>query len=132
MTMTVSGATGLLVLSGVVFIGLGVLTLSGRLRRNALAGVRISGAMTSEKAWNAAQRASAPLMIATGVIGFLLAGLFGIPWLVNGSQLVDPQLLSNCFAGFLLVMSALMVLVARRAVRRSHTETDPSVAPWNR
>jgi hypothetical protein len=130
--MTMSGATGLFVLSGVVFVGLGMLTLSGRLRRNDLVGVRISGAVTSDTVWNAAQRASAPLMIATGVISFLLAGLFGIPWLVNGRQPVDPQLLSNCFAGFLLVMSALMVLVSRRAVRRLHTQTDPSVAPWNR
>lgn len=119
-------------LSGVVFVGLGVLTLRGRLRRNALVGVRISGAMTSDRAWNAAQRASAPLLLATGVIGFLLAGLFGIPWLVNGRQLVEPRLLSNCFAGFLLVMSALVVLVSRRAVRRLHTKTGPSVAPWNR
>ena len=71
-------------------------------------------------------------MIATGVIGFLLAGLFGVPWFVNGSQPVDPQLLSNCFAGFLLVMAALMVLVSRRAVRRLHTQTDLSVALWNR
>lgn len=130
--MTMSGATGLFVLSGVVFVGLGVLTLSGRLRRNALVGVRISGAMASDNAWLAAQRAPAPLMIATGAIGFLLAGVFGIPWLVNGSQPVDPRLLSNCFAGFLLVMSALMVLASRRAVRRLHTKTDPSAAPWNR
>jgi len=130
--MTMSGVTGLFVLSGVVFVGLGLLTLSGRLRRNALIGVRISGAMTSASAWDAAQRASAPLMIAAGVFGFLLAGLFGIPWLVSGSQPVDPQLLSNCFAGFLLVICALIVLVSRRAVRRLHTKTDPSVAPWNR
>lgn len=102
--MTMSGAIGLFVLSGVVFVGLGVLTLSGRLRRNALVGVRIA----------------APLMITTGMIGFLLAGLFGIPWLVNGGQPVDPQLLSNGFAGFLLVMCALIVLVSRRAVRRLH------------
>lgn len=127
-----SGASGLFILSGVVFVGLGVLTLNGRLRRNAVVGVRISGAMTSDEAWNAAQKASAPLMIAIGVIGFLLAALFGIPWLVNGSQPVDPQLLSNGFAGFLLVMGALIVLVARRAVRRLRTKADPSVAPWNR
>ena len=34
-----------------VFVGLGVLTLSGRLRRNALVGVRMSGAMT--RCWSA-------------------------------------------------------------------------------
>ena len=130
--MTMSGVTGLFVLSGVVFVGLGLLALSGRLRRNALVGVRISGAMASDAAWKAAQRASAPLMIATGVAGFLLAALVGIPWLANGSQPVDPQLLSNCFAGFLVVMSAVMVLASRRAVRGLHTKTDGSVAPWNR
>lgn len=96
--VTMSGAFGLFVLSGVVFVGLGMAAISGRLRRNALVGMRISGAMTSDEAWNAVQKASAPLMIATGVIGFLLAGLFGIPWLVNGSQPVDPPLLSNGFA----------------------------------
>lgn len=73
--MTMSGAIGLFVLSGVVFVGLGVLTLSGRLRRNALVGVRIAGAMTSDKTWNAAQRASAPLMITTGMIGSASSGV---------------------------------------------------------
>ena len=83
MRMTMSGVIGLLVLSGVVLLGLGALVLSGRLRRNALVGVRISGAMTSDNAWNTAHRASAPLMIATGLIGFVVAGLFGIPWLAG-------------------------------------------------
>lgn len=130
--MTMIGAIGLFVLSGVIFVGLGVLTANGRLRRNALAGVRISSALTSDAAWHAAQRAAAPHMIATGVVGFLLAGVFGVPLLVNGSQPLDPQLISSCFAGFLIVMSTLIAVVSRRAVRRLHTGTDPSVAPWNR
>jgi hypothetical protein len=129
---SMDGTVALFVLTGVVFTGLGVLSLTGHLPRNGVAGVRIAGAMASDTAWRTTQRASAPWMIATGAAGFLLAVIFGVPWLVTGRVLANPQILSGGFAGFLLVMSVVMVLVSRRALRALNDQSGPGRAPWDR
>ncbi len=129
---SMDGTIALFVLVGVVFAGLGVLSLTGRLPRNGVAGVRIAGAMASDTAWYAAQRASAPWMIATGAAGFLLAVVFGVPWLATGRILADPQILSGGFAVFLLGMATAMIIVSRRALRALQKQSDPGHAPWQR
>lgn len=125
-------AIALFLVAGLVFGGLGVLSLTGRLPRNGLAGVRIAGATADDKAWRTVHRASGPWMIATGAVGFLLAGVFGVPWLAAGQQLADPNALSNGFAVFLLAMAAVIILVSRRALRAMHSKDASNKAPWDR
>lgn len=59
-------AAVVLVLVGIVLVVLGERGRSGRLRRNRLAGVRTRMTLSSDAAWNAAQRASASFTIVAG------------------------------------------------------------------
>lgn len=62
----VVAAAVVLVLMGAVLVALGRLGRSGRLKRNAFAGVRTRATMSSDEAWDAAQRASAGYTIVAG------------------------------------------------------------------
>lgn len=112
-----------LVSVGLVWSALGALSLVGRLRRNPIAGVRVSGAMVSDSAWSAAQRAAAPLMIGTGVLGLLLAVWLVFPG-VDVAVAPDPGVVLNGYVGLVLVMGVVIIVVANRAVRRVSGRSD--------
>ena len=59
-------AAVVLVMVGLVLVVLGERSRSGRLRRNTFAGVRTRTTLSSDAAWNAAQRASASFTIVAG------------------------------------------------------------------
>ncbi len=108
MTTTVA----VLVLFGGVFTLLGVGSVTGRLRRNSLAGIRISATMVSDEAWAAGHRAAAPIFFTVGGLALLLIVPVVFGWLPG-----DPETILLGYSLFLLVMVWPMVRVATKAAR---------------
>lgn len=105
---------------GVVMLILGVFSLTGRLRRNWFAGIRVGAVMASDAAWRAGHRAAAPLMIATGGLGLLLAGILGFVHGIGPRSIadrLDPSWVLIGYVVALLAGSIAFTVVALRAAR---------------
>ncbi|MFN8633576.1 MAG: DUF1648 domain-containing protein [Chloroflexota bacterium] len=72
-------APAIMTLVGLLFVGLG--SVMGRMRPNAIMGIRTPWTLRSEASWVASQRLGGWLFIASGVL-FVVTGLLGQPWLL--------------------------------------------------
>lgn len=76
---TFDAAPAIFALVGLLFIGLG--SAMGRVRPNAIMGIRTPWTLRSEASWVASQRLGGWLFMASGAL-FVVTGLVGQPWLL--------------------------------------------------
>jgi hypothetical protein len=76
---------GATVLVGALLVGVG--SVMGRMRPNAVMGVRTPWTLASQAAWDASHRLGGWLFIAIGAL-LALGGLFGAPWLMVAGIIV--------------------------------------------
>jgi len=116
----IAGASLVLVGTGAVW-GITAAAASGRLPRNAWAGIRIGSTGASDAAWVAGHRAALPLSRMTGIACLLI----GSAMIVDGIVTHDDEgslLFWILFAvgyGGVLVATILMAVLAHRAARQA-------------
>ncbi|MBN9494321.1 SdpI family protein [bacterium] len=72
-----------LIVAGVVLVALGILSLTGKLPRNHVAGIRTRYSLASDRNWYATQRAGSPWLIFGGV-AVVIVGLAFVPFVFAG------------------------------------------------
>lgn len=98
-------ALGLATLGGAVFLVLGWMSLQGRLRPNAWAGIRTPYTRRTAENWYAAHRAAAPALIWSGV-AVLASGLAFLPFALAG------KLDDGLTAGVTIALACLLLVGA--------------------
>jgi hypothetical protein len=99
--------------AGVIVIGLGRLSSTGRLPRNIVAGIRLPSTMRSDEAWLAGHRAAAPALTAAGLGPVAAAAIVG-------AMRPGPDARTALFrigGGWLLAWLGVATVQANRAAR---------------
>ena len=102
--------------AGLVLVGLGWLSLIGRLQRNGFAGIRTPFTMHSDENWAETHRAAAPLLIFGGV-AILMAGLAFLPFAVIGR--LGDSLLAAVTLALTVVLVADVLIAWQFGVRKA-------------
>lgn len=100
----------ILVITGLLLTGIGLVGRAGRLPRNHFVGIRLPSTMRSDDAWLAAHRASWPFTVVAGI----LMAILGLDMLMDPEQPPPEWVLLAVVLSPLLIAAVKAHMAARR------------------
>lgn len=114
--MTSGVVVALMSLLGFVLVAVGLLSWTGRLRRNSLVGIRTFALMSSPQAWERGHRAAGLWIVAAGVVSF---GFAVLTWRMGPSSEPPEPRFTIGYTLAVLACLGIAVIMATRAAKRA-------------